>query len=300
MIKFKINELGAELSSLIYNEREYLWQGDPNYWKRRAPILFPIVGRLADDTLRVDDNHYPMSQHGFARDTRFLNLPLRQSLLGDRFELLPANQGMVRFAINPSVTHDNYPYRFDLGVTYMPQGNTLSCDWEVANLSDCAMHFQIGAHPAFLLPDYDPADDIHGYLRFYDAQDNVVSPMVVNHLVDGLRHSYGDPRTLVNDEALLPLTRSTFADDAILLEGQQVASVSLLDKERCLVVKVTCPQADAFGLWAPNIPGCPFVCIEPWCGIADRYDFQGDISERECNHSLQSGERFLFSYLIQL
>lgn len=298
MIRFEVKELGAELSSFIYNEREYLWQGDPAYWKRRAPILFPIVGRLADDTLRVGDRRYPMPQHGFARDTRFLKCPLRNSLMDGEYKLLPTNQGMARFAMDPSVTHDNYPYRFDLAVTYMPQGNILSCDWEVANLSDFAMHFQIGAHPAFLLPDYDEADEVHGYLQFYDAQDNVVSPMVVNHLMDGLRYTYGTPRTLVNDEALLPLTRNTFADDAILIEGQQVAKVSLFDKELRRVVTVTCPQADAFGLWAPNKPGCPFVCIEPWCGIADRYDFQGDISQRECNHSLQPGDRFLFRYEI--
>ena len=50
-------------------------------------------------------------------------------------------------------------------------------------------------------------------------------------------------------------------------------------------------------LWAPSTkPGCPFICIEPWCGIADRYDFEGDISERQYNHRLAPKESYAFNY----
>jgi galactose mutarotase-like enzyme len=134
----------------------------------------------------------------------------------------------------------------------------------------------------------------------YDANDNVVSPMLFSTLVNGLRAHYGQPKTLLNDKGILALTNTTFADDAILIEAHQVAKVTLFDKHGKRVLTVSCPQADAFGLWAPNKPGYPFVCIEPWCGIADNAEFKGDISERDCIHSLESGKSFEFRYSITL
>ncbi len=67
-----IAPLGAELQSLTDGQgREYLWNGDPAWWNGRAPILFPIVGTLNGDTLRVDGRDYRMAKHGFARRSIF-------------------------------------------------------------------------------------------------------------------------------------------------------------------------------------------------------------------------------------
>ena len=281
MILYEVNKHGAELQSLRFNGQEYLWQGNPGYWKRKAPILFPIVGRVADDILHIDGFIYKMSQHGFARDTEF--------------EQINASQFILR-----SNGRDNYPYAFELSVDYTSQFNSLICEWEVTNRSNRDMHFQIGSHPAFNLPHYDESDEIHGFIQCYDGQGKVVKPVVINHLVDGLRCSYGTPKTLLNDDVVLSLTNSTFADDAILLEGKQVASAALFDKSGQKVLTVSCPQAEAFGLWAPAKNGCPFVCIEPWCGIADRYNFDADISEREYSHDLKPNDTYLFSYKVEL
>lgn len=275
-----VSHKGAELQNITANGREYLWQGDPEFWGRRAPILFPIVGKLADDNLRVNGHEYTMKQHGFARDTEFVEQ--------DGKYVLTENG------------RDDYPYAYELAVKYLVDGNTLTCNWQVTNRGDDTMYFQIGAHPAFLLPEYDAKDAIHGYIMCYDANDNVVSPMLFSTLVNGLRAHYSQPKTLLNNKGILALTDTTFADDAILLEAQQVAKVALFDKQGKRVLTVSCQQADAFGLWAPNKPGCPFVCIEPWCGIADNAEFKGDISERDCIHSLESGKSFEFRYSITL
>lgn len=229
----QVSTLGAELQSLVSNGREYLWQGNPAYWKRRAPILFPIVGRLANDTLRIDGREYAMTQHGFARDVEFVHHDGKYVLVEDGYR-------------------DNYPYAFELVAEYSVQGNTLVCDWKVANHDDKTMYFQIGAHPAFLLPDYNVADEIHGYIQCYDAHDEIVSPMVFNYLENGLRTHYGQPKVLLNNEGILALTNTTFADDAILIEAQQVAKVALFDKHGKKVLTVGCPHADAFGIWVPN------------------------------------------------
>lgn len=281
MIQFEVSKYGAELQCLRCNDREYLWQGNPDHWKRRAPILFPIVGRVTDDILRIDGCEYKMNQHGFARDSEF--------------EQIRASQFILR-----SNGRDNYPYAFELSAKYTSQQNSLICEWSVVNRSNRDMHFQIGAHPAFYLPDYNESDEIHGFIQCYDVKGKVVNPMVVNHLVDGLRCSYGIPKSLLNDGAVLALTNSTFEDDAILMEGKQVASAALFDKNGRKILTVSCPQAEAFGIWAPAKKGCSFVCIEPWCGIADRYNFNGDISEREYNHSLKPNETYLFSYKVKL
>lgn len=279
-MQINVSHKGAELISLIADGREYLWQGDPAFWGRRAPILFPIVGKLADDKLRINSNEYTMKQHCFARDTEFV-------------------ESNGRYVLTEN-GRENYPYAYELAVKYLGDGNTLTCNWQVTNRGEETMYFQIGAHPAFLLPDFDAKDAIHGYIQCYDEKSNIVSPMVFNTLVDGLRAHYGQPKTLLNDKAILALTNTTFADDAILIEAHQVAKVTLFDKHGKRVLTVSCQQADAFGLWAPNKPGCPFVCIEPWCGIADNAGFKGDISERDCIHSLEPGDSFDFSYSLTL
>jgi galactose mutarotase-like enzyme len=277
----KVATHGAELQSIMANGREYLWQGAPAFWGRRAPILFPIVGRLANDTLQIDGREYIMKQHGFARDAEFV-------------------QRDGKYELVENGNRDNYPYAFELSAKYTVQGNTLNCEWQVENRDNKTMFFQIGAHPAFLLPDYDAEDNFHGFIRFYDKEGNTISPLVYNHLDGGLRCPYDTPMTLNNDEGLLALNDKTFANDALLVEGSQVANAALLDKYGREVLRVSCPQADAFGIWAPNKPGCPFVCIEPWCGIADKIGFSGDISERDCIHSLAPNETYEFTYLITI
>lgn len=275
-MNIRVSRLGAELQSIIANGREYLWLGKPVFWGRRAPILFPIVGRLADDTLQIDGKDYTMNQHGFARDTEFIR-----------------RDG--KYVLVEKGSRENYPYAFELAAKYLVQGNTLICDWNVTNRDNRPMYFQIGAHPAFLLHDYNAADEIHGYIQCFDADGKMVFPVLLNGLEDGLRVPFSRPKSLVNEEAILALTNNTFENDALLIEGGQVASAALLDKYGREVLRVSCPQAEAFGIWVPNKPGCPFICIEPWCGIADRKGFSLDISDRDDIHCLASNETFSFN-----
>jgi galactose mutarotase-like enzyme len=278
MIDFKVSTHGAELQSLRKDGREYLWQGNPEYWGRRAPILFPIVGQVAGGVFRYDGQEYKMGQHGFARDAEF-------ELQAD---------GRYKMAAGE---HPNYPFDFELYAEYIPEGNSLTCRWMVRNPGTKDLHFQIGAHPALNLPGYNADDKCHGFFQCLDKDGKLVNPVIKNSVNGGLRHLLAEPRQM---DAIIPITEDAFADDAILIEDSQVTSVALLDKDRNKVLSVHCLGAQAFGLWAPNKPGCPFVCIEPWCGIADPVGFAGDISERELNHSLKVGESYVFEYYIEL
>ena len=277
MIEFKVHTHGAELQSLTQAGREYLWQGDPSYWGRRAPILFPIVGQVAGGVFRVKGVEYKMGQHGFARDAEF------ERVGENEYRMVKAE-------------HPNYPYLCDLYAKYELKDNALSCQWTVVNTGKEPMHFQIGAHPAFNLPNYKEDDQLHGYFQCLDKNGKPVNPVIKNSVNGGLRHPYPEVKTI---NSIIPIQTDTFADDAILIEDCQVAAVTLLDKNKKPVLTVSCPQAQAFGLWAPQKPGCPFVCIEPWNGIADPVGFAGDIAERELDHCLAAGESYLFEYSIK-
>ena len=298
-MQIQVSPFGAELQSISANGKEYLWQGYKEYWGRRAPILFPIVGRVADDTLRIDGKSYQMKQHGFARDTEFVPNKINAFFsLGDSVQIDSEND-VFGYTMSQG-EFANYPYRFELKANYIVAEQSVICNWQVQNCDDKDMYFQIGAHPAFLLPDYSEADEIHGYLQCLDENGKVVNPMTNSCLKDGLRRSLPLLERLYDCDNSLAITNDSFAKDAILIEDKQVQKVVLLDKNRKPVLSVLCPQAEAFGLWAPNKAGCPFICIEPWCGIADRYDFKGDISEREYIQKLSSGNTFLFNYEIHL
>ena len=282
MIDFTVSLHGAELQSLQLNSHEYLWHGDPTFWGRRSPILFPMVGKVYGGAFRVDGKEYPMGQHGFARDSEFEKVGERYVLSGCPLE--------------------KYPYQFELAVTYRTEGSKFIAEWTVTNKDTKDIHFQIGAHPALMLPDYHETDPIHGYLQCFDANGNIVKqPMLIHGLREGYLTELSSPVPMpVDEDGLLPITKDTFAIDTFMLEHGTVKSVALLDKDKKPYLKVGSDQTEAYGLWAPHKPGCPFVCLEPWCGITDLHGFTGELSERYLNHSLKPGEKFEFTYWIEI
>ncbi len=279
ILTIEVSPQGAEMQSLKRGGKEYLWSGDAAYWNRHAPILFPVVGKPYENTIRVDGKEYTMKQHGFARDSRF------EAIDSNTLRMLDSDG------------HNNYPYDFDLKVQYSLRGTAVEIVWTVVNLDTREMHFQIGAHPGFMLPDYDVADSIHGYVRYLDGNGKQVSPIITSALEDGNRVPIAAP---ISISAEMPITADTFAHDALIFERGQVAEAVLCDKQGRAVLSVCCPQAEAFGIWAPYKEGCPFVCLEPWCGICDEKGFCGDIANRTYSHRLAPGENYRFTYTIKL
>ena len=138
-IKVEVNECGAELYSIVRKSdgREFLWQGNPEYWKRRSPVLFPIVGAVWNNEMRVGESRYCLTQHGFARDARFALVSHESAELWMSFS-------------SSEDTLAIYPFDFRLEIGYRLAGSTVEVMWRVKNPStDEVLHFQIGAHPAF-------------------------------------------------------------------------------------------------------------------------------------------------------
>ena len=136
-----VSEKGAELQSIKdASGKEYLWQGDPTYWPRRSPILFPIVCSVNDETYSVDGKTYHLPRHGFARDATF--------------KLIAQSERKATFALESSEeTKKVYPYDFTLSISYVLDENRIGVIWHVHNTDTQEIHFQIGGHPAFNIPD---------------------------------------------------------------------------------------------------------------------------------------------------
>ena len=283
MIAIEVAEHGAEMKSLTREGRQYLWTGNPRFWSRCAPILFPAVGKPYRDEIHVDGTAYPLKQHGFARDCEF--------------KVLAADHESIRLRMVENERSLAYPFRLGLEVCYRLEGNTVTATWTVENLDDKEAFFQIGAHPGFLFPDYDPDAMVNGYIRFYNKNGELVAPTLLSDLEDGNRIPRSSKVMLLRETPLMP---RTFIHDALIIEQGQVTRVELWDRQGNLVLTVDCPQAEAFGIWAPYKDGCPFVCLEPWCGLADPKGFTGDVSTREYIHGLNPGETYAFSYVIEL
>lgn len=279
-----VNDKGAELCSVVRNSdgREFLWQANPEYWGRHSPVLFPIVGSLWNKEMHQDGAVYHMNQHGFARDSEF--------------ELIAESLEAVRYRLKSSdATKQLYPYDFELEIGYRLNGNKIAVEWQVRNTGVKKMHFQIGAHPAFNYKDYEKAGDVMGYLKFDTARDSYRLSLL------GQKGCLSD-RTmeLKADKGLVPITKTTFAIDTLLIEHNQLQTVELLDSEKCPYLRVSF-DAPLIGIWSPRKDEyAPFICIEPWYGRCDREEYTGEYADRDWTQHLEPGEVFNASYTIEI
>lgn len=288
IIEAQINEMGAELTNLKRSDGqfEYIWQADAAFWGRHAPMLFPIVGKVWDGHFQVGDKSYPMSQHGFARDSRFSVL----NAAGDSVALVLESD---------AETLKKYPFPFRIEAEYRVADCSLEVSWRVTNTGSGELFFQIGAHPGFNLPDHNPADYIHGYFRLLSEGEPVRSLIVGKLTPDGYRSDEAGLMSLDTD-AMLPVTPGLFAADALVLEEHQTDCVELYDKYGNRMLSLECPCAPVWGLWSPPAKNAPFVCIEPWQGRCDAAGFTGPVSERDYIKSLAPGRTYTFAYRITI
>lgn len=283
ILTIQVSSHGAELCSLQCEGREYLWQADPQYWARHSPVLFPIVGRVWNDTYRVGTAEYHLSQHGFARDSEF--------------ELIAATDTEVRYRLcDTDASRQRFPYAFRLEIGYRLEGRCVRVMWQVSNPSATDdLCFQIGAHPAFYYADFKPEAQERGYFRL-DAEGTVMrSCLGEKGCLDAGRQ---EPVEL-EAGGWLPLTPQLFEHDALVFEQGQVHAVSLCDTQRRPYITLRF-DAPVVGLWSPPGKNAPFVCIEPWYGRCDRVGYEGDYPEKDWVQRLEPGRSFEASYLIQV
>lgn len=252
-----INPRGAELTSLRDADgRELMTDADPAFWAGHAPILFPIVGRLNGDVLRIDGREYPMKQHGFAR--RMV------------FDVVAHGDGEARFRLTANdETRAAYPFDFALDVAFILRDSTLAIDVTIANRGDTAMPASLGFHPAFAWPlPYGQPRDEHRIT--FDADE----PGDIVELCAGL---FAATRPSPLDGRTLHLADDLFADDALIWDPVQSFAVTY-GADTGPRLRVAFPDTSYLGIWTK--PGGHFVCIEPWHGHADTVGFTGDFRDK--------------------
>lgn len=250
-----IRNLGAELISLKKENKEYMWSGDAAFWGKHSPVLFPIVGTLKDNTYLHAGKEYSLPRHGLARERNFA--------------IISKEDSRVSFSLKADkVTHEVYPFDFELIISYEVTDTSLIVNYMVNNLSGFdKMQFSLGAHPAFALP-----GGIEGYSLNFPEDSELVRYKLENDLVSD------KTETIALKDVDLPLNYDLFKDDALVMK--KLSSKEIMIKEGGKpYLSVSYQNFPHMGLWTKN--GAPFICIEPWQGYADTPSNNGNLSEKE-------------------
>lgn len=268
-----INTLGAELISLVKNNKNYIWNIDETYWNKTSPVLFPIVGRLKKDSYVFNGKSYHLPRHGFARNMEF------------SFDKRSDSQ--VIFELNETEeTKTVYPFDFKLLMAYTLMDNELVIEYFVRNQSEEVLPFSIGAHPAFA---------IEGNFENYSLQFNKEDVFETNHLEN---ESFNGTTTLVETENnTIALNYALFEKDALVFKHLKSNEVVLKHKNKN-ILKVNFDHFPYLGIWTKQ--NAPFLCIEPWCGLADATNHNGNLEDKEGVNHLPAGEDFLRAIRIEV
>lgn len=240
-----INTLGAEMTSIKDKSgREYLWCGDPEIWPNHAPILFPIVSGLENDTYTLDGKSYHMKKHGFSKTSEF--------------EICEHTDTEATFLLKSSKeTLAVYPFEFEFRVCYSLDGRKLKIDFITDNKSEREMYYSAGSHEGFACP-----GGIENYTVVLDEAETLGV-----YQVDAIKGICEEPTPFLNNEREIKLKKSYFEVDALIFFDAKSRGAALRDDRTGESIHVAFPGFDTLLIWTK--PGAEYVCIEPWCGAPD-------------------------------
>ena len=276
----EITEMGAEVTR-IYDkteDNEILWEGNPVYWKRHSPVLFPNVGKTYKNRVLINGTQYPTSQHGFARD--------------NVFTCIEAAKERASFMFRSSEeTKEVYPFDFELHINYKLNKKELTVEWQVKNCGDETMYFTIGGQPAFRFakPEETKAD----YVLKVPGKEKL--EYVLIDISCGCAN-VDEVHTLQLSEETYPLSDELFAKDALVVDNGQIEEAWLCHKDGTPYVGVRSEGFPNYGIW--SVEGAPFVCLEPWMGRCDNAGFNAELYEKPNVNKVEAGEKFIKDYTI--
>jgi len=278
-LRISIHPKGAELQSIFHKglQTEYMWNGDPAFWGKHSPLLFPIVGTLKENTYYYNGKPYQLSRHGFARDREF---SVERQWADAITFLLRSDEASLKI----------FPFAFELRVSYHIAAGSLTTTYDVTNPDKTPLYFSVGGHPAFKVPLAPGTAYTDYYLEFDQTEQAPRWPISKDGLIET------EPQPLLNGARKLPLTRDLFAKDALVFKGLHSTGVTLGSAKTGRGLTMQFPDFPFLGIWAA--PGADFVCIEPWCGIADSVDTNQQLTEKEGINRLDGGGRFERSWTV--
>lgn len=264
-----VSAFGAEPLAWSVDGRDLLWPGDPAFWPRVSPVLFPTVGRVRGGELRVDGKTYPMDIHGFAPESEF--------------RVAEQSSDSVQFALEDNdETHRRYPFAFRLEIAYRLTGEVLSAEFRIVNPGGKPLPYAIGFHPGFRWPFGEGGHEGHA-IEFEDAEEPAV-PVITK---DGLFSSRKRPVPLQGRR--LPLDENVLAKEALCFLDARSGWVRLVGPGG--TIRMSAENFSHWALW--SLPAAPFVSIEAWTGHGDPDGFAGDITEKPSMRFLEPGGQSL-------
>lgn len=280
-LKATINPKGAELVSLVLlaSQLEFMWEGNPTFWSKHSPVLFPIVGGLKENTYYFQNKAYSLSRHGFAREKTFV-VEQQQS---DSVTFL-LTQDEYTLAV--------YPFEFIFRIRYVLLNNQLQVSYLIENPSNTPLWFSVGGHPAFKVPLGTETEYNDYLLRFNQAEDWLRWPLTPEGLIETT------PRLIAEQTTDLALTKELFYEDALVFKNYHSDSVVLYTPKSVHSLRFDFPDFPYLGIWA--FKNADFVCIEPWCGIADSVNHNQDITQKEGIIELEGKAQFERSWMVTL
>lgn len=284
-LRAEIESFGAELKSLVRkaDSREYMWEADPAFWGKTAPILFPFIGKLEGACYHYQGKTYEMEKHGFARDMDFA--------------VLRQEQGRIVLALESSAsTLEKFPFAFALELEYALEGNALSQKVRVINKGDEAMYFSFGGHPAFACPPGGAGQmRTECYVKLYGAEGKVSVRSTEIGVPDGFLTGRWSEVSLT--DGIFPIVDGIFDRDALCLEKEGITAVALLDRDwrEYVRLEADCP---IWGIWSMPDSRAGYVCIEPWWGICDRKGYAGTLTERPYTNQADAGQAWECAFRI--
>ena len=275
ILSIAINSKGAELISIQNNQtkREYIWEGNPEYWGKHAPILFPIVGTLKNNAYQLNGQNYTLPRHGFARDCEFKIISQEAHKI-----IFSLQENNASLAI--------YPFAFELQVSYTLIKNELVIGYLIRNNSQTTMPFSIGGHPAFALK-----NAFTDYSLRFEKEENLFRYPLENDLIS-------DKTAIIQlQQNILPLNYSLFEKDALVFKSMASNQIQLLEKN-VPILNFKYHDFPHFGLWTKV--GAPFNCLEPWLGYADTVKANGNLMEKEGITLLEANSKKEISFSIEI
>jgi galactose mutarotase-like enzyme len=261
-IQAQISTKGAELQSLYHKalQQEYIWEANPNFWAKKSPVLFPIVGGLKNNSYTYNGKEYMLNRHGFAREMEF-------NITGN------SNDSVTFSIASSNNTLNVYPFEFVFSITYTVENNKLIVSYKVASMDKEIMYFSVGAHPAFKVPLGQDTVFTDYYLQLSHVENAGIYPLDAHGLLET------NPIPFLNNQQTIPLTKPLFYKDALVFKHLQSNSISILNTQNKHGLTVGYEGFPYMGIW--SFKDADFVCIEPWCGIADSVNSTGNLQQKE-------------------
>lgn len=281
ILNIEISPNGAELQSILNTKTgiEYLWNADPNFWSKKSPVLFPIVGGLKNGSYQFNNMTYHLGRHGFARDRIF--------------EVYHQSNDSITYVLKSNEeTLSVYPFEFNFFVTYHLMGSQLTCTYKVENTGSQILYFSCGAHPAFKVPLTNDTVFEDWQLQFSSIENTPKYPLSAVGLIEEM------PIACLENTNLLPLNKELFYTDALVFKNLQSNKISIVSTKSEHGLTMQFDGFPYYGIW--SFKNANFVCLEPWCGIADGVKTNSKLEDKEGIYQLNINATWQRSWSVDL